>query len=252
MDSQPTEHRFASFDGVELTWTEVGEGRPVILLHGLFSTAQTNWIKYGTAATVAAAGFRVIMPDLRGHGLSAKPHDAAAYPPDVLARDVAALVEHLGLTDYDLGGYSLGARTTIRCLVNGLKPRRAIASGMGLMGVTAVGARTDWFLNVIAEAESFERGSDGWGAVQFMRSNKVDGEAVAHVLRAQVMTTAAEIAAIDTPILLPCGKDDRDNGSAPELAAALQHGDYAEIPGNHMSAVVGPALGTVIAAFLVA
>ncbi len=122
MANFPTEtHRFQSFDGVELAWTRDGtkdEGaRPVVLIHGYFSTAHVNWIKYGHAEKLAARGFRVIMPDLRGHGPSAEPHDPAAYPPDVLMRDGFALIEHLGLTDYDLGGYSLGGRTTLRMLV---------------------------------------------------------------------------------------------------------------------------------------
>ena len=79
-------HRFESFDGVEIAWHELGEGRPLVLIHGYFSNAWTNWIRYGHAAKIAAAGFRVIMPDLRAHGESAKPHDPAAYPPDVLMR----------------------------------------------------------------------------------------------------------------------------------------------------------------------
>ena len=40
-----------------------------------------NWIKFGHAARIAAAGFRVIMPDLRAHGLSGRPHDPEYYPP---------------------------------------------------------------------------------------------------------------------------------------------------------------------------
>src|SRR5258706_358771 len=102
----------------------MGEGRPVVLLHGYFSDAITNWVRYGHAAAIAARGCRVIMPDLRAHGSSAKPHDAASYPPDALPRDGLALIAHLGLADYDLGGYSLGARTTVRMLVAGATPRR--------------------------------------------------------------------------------------------------------------------------------
>ena len=56
---------FTPPDGVELAWHELGEGRPVVLLHGLFSDADTNWIRFGHAAEIAARGFRVIMPDLR-------------------------------------------------------------------------------------------------------------------------------------------------------------------------------------------
>ncbi|MEL6874561.1 MAG: alpha/beta fold hydrolase, partial [Pseudomonadota bacterium] len=108
---------FASFDGVELKVHEMGEGRPVMLLHGLFSNAHTNWIKFGHAQKLASSRFRVIMPDLRAHGESAAPHDPEAYPDDVLVHDALALIEHLNLADYDLGGFSLGARTTAKLLV---------------------------------------------------------------------------------------------------------------------------------------
>eukprot|EP01041_Mallomonas_annulata_P031868 gene31868-54253_t len=93
---------FESFSQVNIAWKETGEGRPLLLIHGYFSDADTNWIKYGHAAALAEAGYRVIMPDLRAHGLSGKPHDAASYPPDILADDQFALLEHLGITDYDL------------------------------------------------------------------------------------------------------------------------------------------------------
>ena len=241
---------FASFDGQPIVWREVGAGRPVVLLHGLFSDAVTNWIKFGAAAAIAAAGFRVIMPDLRGHGASAKPHDAAAYPLDVLAMDAAALVAHLGLTDYDLGGYSLGSRTTVRCLVRGMIPRRVVLGGMGLSGLIEVGRRADWFLSVIADPDRFERGSAGWTAVQFMRTNNVDGAATAHVLRSQVVTPRDALTALDRPTLIVCGADDADNGSAPDLAAALPAATYAEVPGTHMSSVTKPEFGAAIASWL--
>ncbi len=242
--------RFASFDGVELTYRAVGEGRAVVLLHGLFSDANTNWLRFGTADRIAAAGFRVIVPDLRGHGDSAKPHDAAAYPPDVLAKDVAALVAHLELTEYDLGGYSLGARTTVRALVGGLTPRRVVLGGMGLSGLIESDRRTGWFLSVIADPDRFERGSPGWTAVQFMRTNHVDGVAVAHVLRSQVATPREALTALTRPTLIVCGTDDADNGSAPDLAAALSYARYAAVSGTHMSSVTKPDFGRAIADFL--
>jgi pimeloyl-ACP methyl ester carboxylesterase len=117
-----TLHHFTAADGTGLAWHELGEGRPVVLLHGLFSDAFTNWLRYGHAAAIATKGFRVIMPDLRAHGQSGKPHDPAFYPPDILADDGLALIAHLGLTDYDLGGYSLGARTNVRMVVRGAAP----------------------------------------------------------------------------------------------------------------------------------
>ena len=79
-------------DGVKLAYHEVGEGRPVILLHGLFSSAQMNWIKFGHADRIAGEGFRVIMPDLRAHGESGAPHDPAKYSADILVRDLKELI----------------------------------------------------------------------------------------------------------------------------------------------------------------
>src|ERR1700749_536441 len=99
---------FAGRDGTKLAYRELGQGRPVVLIHGYFSNAVPSCIRYGPAAAVAERGFRVIMPDLRGHGDSAKPQDAAAYPPDVLADDGVALIETLGLAGDALGGQPPG------------------------------------------------------------------------------------------------------------------------------------------------
>ena len=83
-----------SFDGTRLAVHRIdaagGEGRPVLLLHGLFSSAQMNWIKFGHAQALADAGFQVFMPDHRGHGESTAPHDPAHWPADVLVRDFSS------------------------------------------------------------------------------------------------------------------------------------------------------------------
>jgi pimeloyl-ACP methyl ester carboxylesterase len=241
---------FDSDDGVRLAWREVGEGRPLVLIHGLFSNAFVNWIRYGTAQRIAEAGFRVIMPDLRGHGSSAAPHQPEAYPPDVLAADGEALVRHLGLTDYDLGGYSLGGRTTLRMLVRGARPRRAIGAGMGLQGLLDTGHRADFFHRVLTQAGTHARGSGEWAAENFLRTTGGDPEAMLPLLGSFVDTTAADLAAIDLPVLILAGRDDHDNGSAAELADHLAHGQLVEIPGNHMTAVLQAELGSAIADYL--
>ena len=125
-------HEIKGFDGQPIAVHVVGEGQDVVLIHGYFSNAWTNWVRYGHAAQLVEAGFRLILPDLRGHGDSAKPHDPAAYPPDALTSDNLAVIEQMGLTDYDLGGYSLGARTTVRVLARGIapKPRRSTTSSV--------------------------------------------------------------------------------------------------------------------------
>ena len=242
--------RFTAPDGVELAWHEIGEGRPVLLLHGLFSDAETNWIRFGHAAEIAGRGFRVIMPDLRAHGASAAPHDPAAYPPDVLAADGLALIAHLGLGDYDLGGYSLGARTAVRMVVLGASPARLINSGMGLEGLLNTGARSHHFRKILTGMGSHPRGSNEWLAEAFLKTTGGDPQAMLPLLDSFVDTTEAELRAITQPTLVLTGAEDRDNGSSEELARLLPDGRYVEVPGNHMSAVTRPELGRAIAEFL--
>jgi pimeloyl-ACP methyl ester carboxylesterase len=245
-------HYFDSFDGQLMAWREIGEGRPVVLIHGFFSDAETNWIRYGHAKLIAAKGFRVIMPDLRGHGSSARPHDPAAYPPDALAQDGHALIAHLGLTDFDLGGYSLGARTVSRMLATGADPRRVIFSGMGLDGLISADRRGGHFRNILTNLGKHERNSPGWFAEAFLKTTGGDPQALLGVIDTFVSTPIEQIERFAWSTLCVNGADDDDNGSAAALADALPHARYVEVPGNHMSAVVKPELGQAIADFLAA
>jgi pimeloyl-ACP methyl ester carboxylesterase len=241
---------FDSFDGTAIAWREIGEGRPVVLMHGFFSNAVTNWVRYGHAAKIAAKGFRVILPDLRGHGESGKPHDIAAYPVDALERDGHALVAHLGLTDYDLGGYSLGARTTSRMLATGATPRRVIFAGMGLSGLTDSGRRGDHFRYVIDNIGKHPRGTPEWLAEAFLKTTGGDPVALRLVIETFAATPIEAIHGFTQPALVVCGEEDEDNGSAVALVEALPNATYVVTPGGHMSAVIKPELGAAIADFV--
>ena len=248
--SDTARHRFAARDGIDLVWRELGEGSPVVLLHGLFSNATVNWIKFGHAARIAAAGFRVILPDLRAHGDSGAPHDAVHYPPDVLVEDLTDLIDHLALDAYDLGGFSLGARTSARAVVSGLKPRRLVLGGMGLAGLAGWERRGDFFHRAIADYDTAMRGDDTWLAIQFMKTMGVDRIAAGHLLHSFTDTDPALLMRVTMPTLAVCGAADQDNGSAPDLAAALPDARYVEVPGTHMASVTEAALGEAIADFL--
>jgi pimeloyl-ACP methyl ester carboxylesterase len=248
--STPTSRDFVASDGIRLAWHELGEGRPLVLLHGLFSDAHVNWIKFGHAESIAGRGFRVIMPDLRAHGHSDKPHDPHFYPREVLARDARELIAHLALEEYDLGGYSLGGRTAVRATVTGAAPQRLIVAGMGLEGLLDTGARAAHFKRILRGLGSFAQGSPEWMAEQFLRTTGGDPEALLPLLDSFTDSSEAEIAAIGQPTLVLSGTDDRDNGSAEALARLLPEADYVEVPGNHMSAVTKPEFGKAIAAFL--
>ena len=247
-----TVHRWTASDGVELAWHEVGEGRPVILLHGLFSDAQMNWINFGHADRIAAAGFRAIMPDLRAHGLSAKPHSPDAYPPGILVRDLEELVAHLEFTDFDLVGFSLGARTVVQAVGEGLRPGKAILAGMGLRGLQNWDRRQAFFRDAIANFDTASRGDPHWLAIQFMKTMKVDREAALNVLASFGSIRPEWLQAFTMPTQVVCGSEDEDNGSAAELAKALPNAKFAEVPGTHMSSVTKPELGEEIARFLTA
>jgi pimeloyl-ACP methyl ester carboxylesterase len=241
---------FAASDGVELSWRETGQGRPVILLHGLFSDSAMNWTKFGHPERIAGEGFRVIAPDLRAHGASGKPHSPDHYPRGILARDLRELVAHLGLSNFDLGGFSLGARTVVEAVGEGMRPRKAVLAGMGLEGLKGWERRKTFFLEAIEQFETAPRGDPHWLAIQFMRTMKVDHAAAALLLQTFVDAQDEWLAAFTMPTLVVCGSEDEDNGSAEALADALPDGTYRTIPGTHMSSVTKPELGEEIARFL--
>ncbi|MEO6224375.1 MAG: alpha/beta fold hydrolase [Sphingomicrobium sp.] len=248
--SVPATEMWTASDGVQLAFYELGEGRPVILLHGLFSDANMNWIKFGHAERIATAGFRVIMPDLRGHGLSAKPHEASHYPKGILTRDVTELVAHLGLGEFDLGGFSLGARTTVEAIGKRLRPRRAVLGGAGLEGLRNWERRKTFFIDAIALFDKVQRGDPHWLSIQFMKSQQIDRIAAGHLLESFEDAPAEWLAALTMPTLVVCGSEDDDNGSAEELAEALPNAVFSQVPGTHMSSVTKPEFGAAIAAFL--
>ena len=237
-------------DGQRLAYRELGEGRPLVLIHGFFSTAYVNWVRYGHATLLAAAGFRVIMPDLRAHGDSAHPHDPSAYPRDVLTDDAFALLNHLGLEDYDLGGYSLGARTVARMLVRGAEPSRAIIAGMGLGGIASFGERTAFFDRVFDALGHHERGSAEWRSEAFLRTVGGDPVALRLVLASSVGASVDQLADIATATLIVLGEKDDDHGSGEALADTMPSARLQTVPGDHMSAVANRALGTAMADFL--
>ncbi|MEM1196783.1 MAG: alpha/beta fold hydrolase [Pseudomonadota bacterium] len=245
--------RFESFDGTKLAIHRNGSGRPVILLHGLFSSAHMNWIKWGHADLLAEAGLEAIMLDFRVHGESEAPQDAGAYPPGALVRDTAALVDHLGLEEgaYDLVGFSLGARTALHAAAHGvLQPGRLAACGMGVEGLADWEKRAAHFKRVIDEFDTIKPGSPLYVARTFLKSQGVDRVAARMLLDAMDAFELEALANITIPTAVICGDEDQDNGSARGLAQLLPQAVYIEVPGTHLNSVTKPDLGLAIRAFL--
>jgi pimeloyl-ACP methyl ester carboxylesterase len=241
---------FYGHDGVRLAYREVGAGRPLIMLHG-FTGDSSLWDRQGIAATIAAVGYRVILPDFRGHGQSAKPHDVSAYPPDVLADDGLALVEHLGLDDYDLGGYSLGGRIVVRMLARGATPGRAVVGGQGMREVLGIGGGAGERLRRIHTGRgSFEPGSPEERAEAWYASRGEDLDALVQVLDSVVATPAEMLGGIRVPTLVLMGSDDERASSAGQLVDVLANGTLTLVPGDHVTAVAAPEFVAAIVDFL--
>ena len=147
-----------------------------------FPTRNMNWIKFGHADAHRRGGFRVIMPDLRAHGLSGKPHELPNLSPRHPWPRPARTGRASRPRRFDLGGFSLGARTTVEAVGEGLQPRRAVLGGMGLEGLR------DWERRKISSStrstsfDTVQRGDPHWLAIQFMKTMKVDRVAAALLL----------------------------------------------------------------------
>src|ERR1700727_2177574 len=132
------------YDGIEIAYLDEGEGEPIVLVHGFASNKEVNWVFPGWVSTLRKAGWRVIALDNRGHGASAKLYDPAAYHSALMADDVRALIDHLGLPRADGMGYSMGARNTaFLALANPEHVRSAVLGGVGGRLVGGVGLEPD-------------------------------------------------------------------------------------------------------------
>ncbi len=243
-------HYCTAPDGVELAYRQVGDGYPLILIHG-FSSDSQQWIDHGLAAAFAAPGHRVIMPDLRGHGASGRPHEASAYPPDVLADDGLAVVSALGLADngYGLFGYSMGGRVALRMLVRGARPAGAVLAGQGFDVTLPASDRTAGHRRLLtAMVEGTPLGPEDQAMVDWMVERDVDPQALLLVLDSFVGTPPEALEGIIAPTLVVIGERD-PRASAAELAAAIPSAQFACVPGAH-DALGSPEMLATVLVFL--
>jgi pimeloyl-ACP methyl ester carboxylesterase len=111
------------YDGHTISYDEYGEGdRPLILIHGLLMSRRM-FDRLGPE--MAALGNRVITIDLLGHGRSDRPEQMSNYSMTFFARQVEALMDHLGIDQAVVGGTSLGANATLE--LNYFSPDRVKA-----------------------------------------------------------------------------------------------------------------------------
>jgi pimeloyl-ACP methyl ester carboxylesterase len=211
-----------------------------MLVHGFASNKEVNWVCPGWVTTLTRAGRRVIALDNRGHGESTKLYEPAAYRSAVMAEDVRALIDHLGLGRADVMGYSMGARiTAFLALAHPGRVRSAILGGLGYHLVDGVGLPEA--IAQALEAPSRADVNDPTALMfrTFAEQTKSDLRALGACIRGSRETLSRdEVGRIAVPVLVAVGSNDRIAGSAEELAALIPGAEALDIPGrDHMLAV---------------
>jgi pimeloyl-ACP methyl ester carboxylesterase len=238
---------------VEIAFLDEGEGDPILLVHGFASSKNVNWVYPTWVSDLKKDGRRVIALDNRGHGESAKLYDAAQYEIAIMASDVIALMDHLGIDRADVMGYSLGSRmTAVLALEQPQRLRSIILGGIGIGMITGGGPGE----NVAAalEAPSLDDVTDPVGRTfrAFADQTRSDRRALAACLRgSRRLMTREEAARITVPTLIAVGSKDEIAGSAQALGEIIPGSTVLDIPNrDHMRAVGDKVYKTGVAGFL--
>jgi len=228
--------------GLTLAYDDIGPrgARVAFLLHGFASNRAEMWRRLGWYGAFERKGYRVVAPDLRGAGESAKPHEPEAYVRAAMAGDVLALMDHLQIERAHLMGYSMGARLALAAalahperidhlILGGIGARIFEHSGSGALLADAMLAED---ANTISEPmlRSFRQFADEQGE---------DRLALAACMRgAGEGFTREALQHLRMPVLIVAGARDALAGSADDLAAGIPGAQAVTLPAcDHFSAI---------------
>ncbi len=240
-------------DGVDIAFLDEGAGEPILLIHGFASSAQVNWIDTGWVRHLVANGRRVIAMDNRGHGRSAKLHDPSLYGGPRMAEDARGLLDHLGIAEADVMGYSMGARiTAFLALAHPGRVRSAVFAGLGGNMVRPMAGTGP--IAAALEAPSIDDVSNPTARTfrAFAEQTGSDLKALAACIRSsRDPITPAALQTLTCPVLVAVGSDDVIGGKADDLARLMPHGEAFVIEGrDHMKAVGDRSYKDAVTAFL--
>ena len=243
--------------GVRISYEAVGEGRPLVLLHG-WCGDRSWWIEPGYVAALRS-DHRLLNVDIRGHGASDKPHEAAAYTGDTLTGDVFAVADAEGLDRFAVWGQSYGGR--IAWMAAAAAPERVAAivtSGFWdprpppeklaeidgwdeALRHGGTSALLDRFK--IDMGETLDREFPPWAQAVTLRA---DPEALLASRRLRLTWNGIqdeELASFPVPALLIAGELEDEDDDAAEVAAMIPNGQSFRLPGlGHTGACAASAL----------
>jgi len=239
-----TGHFFTSFDSTKIYYEVKGSGFPVILIHGFIVNGK-SWKKTAVYKDLIDAGYKVITLDMRGNGKSDKPHTNEAYANDAEAKDIIGLASMLRLKNYNVIGYSRGSIITARLLVLDKRVNKAVIGGMGADFTNPEWPRRKMFYRALMGDTVRELE----GMVQHVKEAGLDQLALAYLQKEQPSTSIEELDKVKQPVLVICGDKDSDNGSAQDLVKLFHHAEYAQVPGDHGSALQTKEFGEKVLEF---
>ena len=238
-------------NGVRIHYEVFGEGKPLVLVHGIASSLHGTWV--ATRWIEALTPIRkVIALDCRGHGESDKPHDTEHYAGDAMQNDVIRLIDHLGIETTDLFGYSMGAGISLRLLLQ--RPERftsVVLGGIGDVRMLARG-RPNVAAALLAADASTITDAVGKGFRIFAEAGKNDLTALAAYQQApRTAVGQEELKRVPLPVLIVIGQEDALVGSPDELAEAIAGARLVKIPDReHLTVVPDPRFKEVVLEFL--
>jgi len=235
-----------SSNGVDIVFIDAAPqgrdlGEPILLIHGFASNHRINWVNPRWIETLTLAGRRVVAFDNRGHGQSEKLYALDDYRADLVTRDAANLLAHLGVGRADVMGYSMGARiASFLALAEPNLVRSLILGGLGERLMRDAGLPEA--IAEAMEAPSLESLADPTQRLfrAFADQTKSDRAALAACARGfRRRLTPEEAARMVQPTLVAVGERDMLAGDPLKLAAMLPQAEALLIPGRDHNLAVG-------------
>lgn len=240
-----TDHTWSGPDGTKFHYVEQGKGTPVILIHGLTSSAINNWFTTGIAQKLAKTN-RVIALDMRGHG------DTGPSPADsngTMIRDVVDFMDYLKIDKAHIGGYSMGGATTSGLLK--VAPERFLTASVMGIGIKET---PEWLGKGPTDPPSpAPAAAAPAGGNRVDLSPRADGAPRGAPKGAPDANPEVDLTKIHFPVLALNGGNDRPIAKTHRMWRELKDFTYVVIPGrNHMEACRDPLFGDALVRFVTA